>query len=247
MRTSALLVAAACALACAHASGKQRKTAEIHHDLGVEALSAGRIPDALKEFETALAADDAFPEAHRGLGLVLDHGFDRAADAEREYRRALSLRPAYPEVRNDLGQLLARTGRLNEAVKEFDLALADMTYREPWVARCNKGQALYRAGRQAEGLAELQAGLAQNPRFCAGYRELGRIHLDAGHVREALDALGSYARHCDGAADAHWLLGLAQMKAGDAAQARGELERCEQLGDGTATGEECRRTRELLQ
>lgn len=249
MRTPFLvLVLLATALGCAHAAtGKARRSAEIHHDLGVEALRAGRVQDAHKEFEAALAIDDTFAEAHRGLGLVLDHGYGRTAEAERAYRRALALQPDYPEAHNDLGQLLARGGRLDEAIAQFDAALDSMSYREPWVARANKGQALYRAGRHAEGMAEMKAAVAANPRFCAGYREIGRIHLDEGRVKDALEAFNAYARHCDSAADAHWLLGLARMKAGDAAQATAEFERCEKLGDGTALGEECRRSRELLQ
>jgi type IV pilus assembly protein PilF len=186
-------------------------------------------------------------DAHRGLGLVLDHGFGRTADAERAYRRALELRSDFPEAHNDLAGLLARGGRLDEALSHFDAALANMMYREPWVARCNKGQALYRAGREAEGMAEMKSCVAANPRFCAGHREIGRIHLDEGRVKEALEALHTYARYCEGAADAHWFVGLAHMKSGNAVEARAAFERCEQLAEGTTLGEDCRRSRELLQ
>src|SRR5512134_969072 len=111
----ALAVAlAAASLACAHSS-KDRHSAEIHHDLGVEALRNGRPQDALREFDEALRIDDGFAEAWRGRGLVLDHGFGRLEEAEKDYRRALGLRPSYSEVHNDLGQLLARTGRYPEA------------------------------------------------------------------------------------------------------------------------------------
>jgi hypothetical protein len=58
MRTGTpLAVAAALSLACAHgASSKERHTAEIHHDLGVEALRNGRPHDAIREFDAAVAA-----------------------------------------------------------------------------------------------------------------------------------------------------------------------------------------------
>jgi type IV pilus assembly protein PilF len=249
MRSFVLVLAVlAVAPGCAHrASGKQQKAAEIHHDLGADALRAGRLQEALKEFEAAIAIDDGFAEAHRGHGIVLDHGFGRTAEAERAYRRALALRPDYSEAHNDLGQLLARAGRADEALSHFDEALANMMYREPWVARCNKGQALYRAGRKAEGMAEMKSCVAANPRFCAGHREIGRIQLDEGRVKDALETLGTYARHCESAPDAHWLLGLARMKGGDVAEARAAFERCEKLGGSTPVGEECRRSRELLQ
>src|SRR5512140_410401 len=94
-RTPLLLVAAAAlALACAHGpSSKDRRSAEIHHDLGVDALRAGRWPEALREFDAALAVDDRFADAYRGRALVLDLGFARHDEAEKAYRRAIELRP----------------------------------------------------------------------------------------------------------------------------------------------------------
>jgi type IV pilus assembly protein PilF len=246
IRSLAVLLLAVAALGCAHRpSGKQRRTAEIHHDLAVEALRAGRAPDALREFDAALAIHDQFAEAHRGRGLVLDFGFGRPDEAERAYRRAIELRPEYPEARNDLGQLLARTGRHEEALREFDAALGDMTYREPYVARCNKGQALWRMGRRDEGHAELRACLALSPSFCKGRRELGRILLEEGKMAEALTELASYARSCEKVPDAHLQLGLARMRAGDVPGARAAFERCAELAPG-GDGEECRRSLTLL-
>ncbi len=241
-------LAAASLLACAHTpSAKERKSAEIHHDLGVEALRAGRHPDALREFEAAIADDDGFPEAHRGRALVLDLGFGRLEDAERAYRRAIALRPDYSEAHNDLGQLLARTGRTDEAVKEFDAAVENMYYREPFVARCNKGLAVYRAGRRDEGVALLRACVSGAPGYCRGRRDLGRVLLDERRTREALDELGAYARYCERIPDAHLQLGLARMKAGDAAGAREAFERCRELGGTTPDSEQCRKNLAVLE
>ncbi len=234
-------------LACAHASTKDHRSAEIHHDLGVEALRAGRFPDALRELDAALALDDAFAEAHRARALVLDLAFARLEEAEREYRRAVALRPSFSEAHSDLGQLLARTGRYDEAISHFDAALENMLYKEPYVARCNKGLALHRKGSRDEGIAELRACLASAPSFCKGHRELGRVLLGDGKRREAVDELAAYARYCERVPDAHLQLGLARMKAGDLAGARESFERCKELGEGTAEGDECRRSLSLLE
>lgn len=241
-------LAAVAVLACAHSpSSRERRTAEIHHDLGVEALRAGRWPDALRELDAALEADDAFPEAYRARGLVYDLGFGRLEDAERDYRRAIALRPAYSEAHNDLGQLLARTGRYAEALREFDAALENMLYKEPFVARCNKGLAVYRSGSKDEGIAQLRACVASAPGYCRGRRDLGRALLDEKRTKEAVEELSAYARFCDKVPDAHLQLGLARMKAGDVAAARAEFERCRDLGVGTSDGEECRRSLSLLE
>jgi Tfp pilus assembly protein PilF len=247
VRRLAVLAAVATA-ACAHApSARDRRTAEIHHDLGVEALRQGRWPDALSELDQALAVDDGFAEAHRARALVLDLGFGRLEDAEKAYRRAIALRPAFSEAHNDLGQLLARTGHTDEAVREFDLALENMLYKEPYVARCNKGLAIFRAGRKDDGLAQLRACVTAAPAYCRGRRDFGRALLEEKRTREAVDELAAYARFCERVPDAHLQLGLARMKAGDVGGARAEFERCRDLGSGTAEGEECRRSLSLLE
>jgi Tfp pilus assembly protein PilF len=249
-RTSPRLatLAAVAVLACVHGpSSKERRDSEIHHDLGVDALRNGRWPDALRELDEALAIHEAFPEAHRARALVLDLGYGKAEDAEKAYRRAIALRPAFSEAHNDLGQLLARTGRFDEAAREFDLALDNMLYKEPYVARCNKGLAIYRSGRKDDGLAQLRACVSSAPGYCRGRRDLGRALLDEKRTKEALDELAAYARFCEKIPDAHLQLGLARMKAGDVAGARAEFERCRDLGDGTGEGEECRRSLSLLE
>ncbi len=232
---------------CAHGpSLKEQKTAEIHNDLAVEALRAGRSQEALREYDVALAADPEMPEALMGRGLVMEYGFGKLAEAEANYRKALLVRPAYPEVHNNLGQLLAKTGRTAEALAEFDKALDINLYMEPWVARCNKGQTLHRMGRHEEGLAELRTCLRIAPRYCQGRRELGRILLADGKVSEATVELESYARACPLFADAQLQLGLAKVKGSDAAGARAAFEKCEGMAGETPEGDECRKMLQLL-
>ena len=123
-----------------------------------------------------------------------------------------------------------------------------MLYKEPYVARCNKGLALHRMGRRDEGLARAaRLPRRSRRRYCKGRRELGRVLLDEGRMQEALEELSAYARCCERVPDAHLQLGLARMKAGDVAGAREAFERCRELGDGTAEGEECRRSLSLLE
>jgi type IV pilus assembly protein PilF len=245
---AALALAIATLAGCGHAlSRKERETSEIHYNLGLEALRARRWPDALREFEEALRLDPRFAEAHVGRGIVYEFGYGKDAEAERDYRDAVELRPDYPDAHNDLGQLLARRGRHAEAITEFDAALGNVYYAEPYIARCNKGQALWSLGKKDEGKAEIRRCLQAAPRYCAGWRGLGRLELSEGRLKAALEALGKYGGLCPSVPDAWLQLGLAQMKAGDADAAREAFRRCADLGGEDAVREECARSAQNLQ
>jgi type IV pilus biogenesis/stability protein PilW len=249
MRTlsSAALILLLAGSACAHgASKRDKESALVHNDLGSEAVGNGKPQDALREYDEALTYDPDLAEAHMGRGVVLELGFNKLDEAEAEYRKAIQLKPGLAEAHNNLGQLLARTGRLEEAVKEFDAASSIMLYREPWVARCNKGQALWRMGKKEEGLAELRACLNFQPKYCQGWRELGRIQLSDGQANEAVGSFEQYARTCEKSADAHQLLAQALLRAGQAGRARESFQRCAELAAGTPMGDSCRRSGEQL-
>lgn len=235
-------------LACTHSpSRKEREGAEIHYNLATEALRGGRTQDALKEYDEALAIDEAFTEARLGRGLVMEFGFGRMDEAEQEYRRAIASRPEYSEAHNNLGQLLAKKGRLTEALSEFELALRNMFYKEPYVARCNKGEALYRIGKKEEGISELKGCLSSNFRYCQGHRQLGIIQLTEGRIKEAHESFGAYAKFCDKSADAQFQLGLTYLKLGNADKAREAFLRCEGLAGDSSLAADCRARREMLQ
>jgi type IV pilus assembly protein PilF len=245
---AALLAFALAAPACSHApSRKERETAEIHYNLGIEALRARRWQDALRELDQSLGISDAFPEAHLARGIVYEFGYGKYGEAARDYRRAIELKPDYSEAHNDLGQLHARQGRYEDAIREFDAALENMYYGEPYVARCNRGQALHALGKKEEGRQEMRACLSLAPRYCAGYRGLGRLELDDGRVKEALELLGKYAELCGTVPDAWLQLGLARMRAGDADEARQAFRKCADLAGADPAGEECARAAERLQ
>ena len=249
-RPAALVVAAALlAAACATApSAKTRQAADIQFQLGAEALNAGRREDALRSFDEALKLDERHAAAHLGRGIVYQY-FGKLPEAEQEYRRAAELDPSLSDAHNALGQLLAQTGRREAAIAEFDQALSNLLYRDAYVARCNKGQALYDMGKRDEGLAEIRSCLATAPRYCQGHRALGRILLEQQKIPDAVAAMKRYAELCERAPDAWFQLGLAQMRAGDPEAARGAFEKCESVAQEpeAALAEECRKAGKALQ
>ena len=68
--------------------------------------------------KTALRIDDNLAEAHKSFGALLAFHDWNWRDAEREYRRAIELNPNLADAHSWLADVLAATGRMEEAVRE---------------------------------------------------------------------------------------------------------------------------------
>jgi protein O-mannosyl-transferase len=89
--------------------------------LGRAYLKAGRLTDAEKTFQDALAIDPQQPDALYELGLM-DKDNDPPA-AERFFRLAISLQNDFADAHNALGVVLAKQHRFDEAEAEVKIAL----------------------------------------------------------------------------------------------------------------------------
>jgi eukaryotic-like serine/threonine-protein kinase len=80
-------------------------------------------PQARAAAEKAVALDDGLAEAHTSLAGSDADAWDWSG-AQREFRRAIQLNPNYATAHQWYSDLLAKTGRLEEAVVEAKRAVA---------------------------------------------------------------------------------------------------------------------------
>ena len=90
-----------------------------HLNLGAVEYRDGRLDDAKKEFERALAENPTEPVAHNDLGLVYLNSGDLER-AESEFTNELRANPNYSKAHFNLGLVLERTGRLDLAREHFE-------------------------------------------------------------------------------------------------------------------------------
>jgi tetratricopeptide (TPR) repeat protein len=82
-----------------------------------------RFDDAVVQFREALARDATFVQAYHWLGrIALDR--DDLATAKAMFERYVALAPEEPRPHDSLGLLYVREGRLGDAVRAFERALA---------------------------------------------------------------------------------------------------------------------------
>ena len=91
----------------------------LHRELAGAYAAAGRIDEAFAELVAALLIDPRDADAMAAAGqLFLDH--DRAADAVRVLRRAIEVNPDRVSAHYALAMALSRSGRAEEAARQFE-------------------------------------------------------------------------------------------------------------------------------
>src|SRR3989442_10601326 len=87
-----------------------------HLSAGDRALQAGRLEEALKDFEAAARAGSAPGQAGIGRGWLRRGRYETAMEA---FRRAAEMDPAYAVPVFGQGEALRRQGRCEEALPHF--------------------------------------------------------------------------------------------------------------------------------
>ena len=150
------------------------------------------LEQAVNLLNAALAKDPRYALAHAGLGevylrlwmLTKDPEFARLAEGH--CRRALELDSLVAPVWVTLGMLHSQTGKPDEALRDFERALA----RAPGSAEVmrERSVALVRLGRFEEAEKSYRAAIAQRPDSWATYNYLGTFLFSRGRNTEAAAA-----------------------------------------------------------
>ncbi len=136
-------------------------------------------------------ADRAGPDARQAdLCLAAATLFGFAADTrgqEDALRRGLAWRPDHPTLRHNLGNLLLESGRTDEALEQFQAALAT----NPRLAgsALNAGVCLVRLGKPATAIGQFRRAVAIDPRRFEAWANLGIVLVQNNEQEEGIRAL----------------------------------------------------------
>lgn len=242
------------AVACAGSSGTgaqdPSRQAETEYDLARDLwLRRGDPRGGLEHALQAVELDDHNAQAAHLVSLLyLDFCSRNAAEcrlgeSERWARRAVELDPSFREAKNTLAVVLLHERRPGEAVKLLVPLTKDILYQTPEDAWGNLGWAYLELGRVNAAIDALRRSVAAQPQFCVGNYRLGVAYERQGELALAEDAftraLETPAPGCQGLQEAWAGRARVRLRAGDAARAGADLERCVALSRTTAAGKEC--------
>jgi tetratricopeptide (TPR) repeat protein len=153
-----------------------------HYNLGNVYSRTGRLPEAVREYEAALAAQPNYAEAHNNLGTVLLRQ-GRFDEAIAHHTAAVRLRPELLYYFN-LANAFADAGKFSEAVANYQAALKlDPASSQ---AHHNLGLVLQSQGQSASAMAEFRAALQLQPDYESAAFNLANRLADAGQLEEAI-------------------------------------------------------------
>ncbi len=164
--------------------------------IAAEYIQTNKPELALQSLERALVLDPKSPEAHNVMGVLLEKD-DDFVKAEQNYRKALSLKPEYPQARNNYGVLLYRLKRYKEAMEQFSIAAADLSYERRETALEYVGKIALMLGDKEKAKVTFERALKLNSRLPDPALELATFAYDEQNYPEANRFYQRYLRAID--------------------------------------------------
>ncbi len=157
----------------------------MYYNLGNALQAQGKLDEAVKSYQKALALKADYVEAHINLGNVLQ-AQGRLDKAVEHYRKGISFKPNYAEAHYNLGTALQAQGKLDAAIDSFRKALLlKPDYAE---AHYNLGNAFIDQGNLDAAVENYRKALSFKPDYAEVYNNLGNVLRKKGLMDAAVES-----------------------------------------------------------
>ena len=197
-----------------------------YNNLGLASYQAGRLSEAIQEFEATLRIKPDYARAHYNLGFTLFEA-GQPTEAIAQYQQALRIKPADVITLYNLGYTFQKTNRLPEAIEQYEEALRiKPDYAE---AHNNLGNALRQTGRLPEAIDHFETALRIKPNYTDAHYNDALALYQVGRVPEAIAQFQETLRLKHDYAEAHTNLGFALIQTRQLPEALTQFEQAAQL------------------
>jgi type IV pilus assembly protein PilF len=142
-------------------------------------LQRGQLDIALQHADRAIAVGPEDAQANNMMALI-QWRLGNHQDADKYFKRTLKLDPKDSKGRNNYGTFLCERGDVDAAVKQFNAALADLTYATPAQANLNAALCLMRKPMPAEAERYFRETLRLDPKQPQALQGMAKITYDSG-------------------------------------------------------------------
>lgn len=198
------------------------QAAENNIRLGVIYMQQGRMPLANTKFKRALAQDPSSSLVY-WANAVFEEKLGEMETAEKYFRKAVQLNKKDSEAHNNFGAFLCRQGRVEEALKAFELAVENPLYQTPEYAYTNAGVCLIQQNDSTRAREYFHQALEINGRNATALYQMALLNYGEGRYPRAQDYLQKLGGQARNNSKVLWLCAATARQLGDFAEAR----RCE--------------------
>ncbi|MGE4053310.1 MAG: tetratricopeptide repeat protein [Vicinamibacterales bacterium] len=154
-----------------------------HYELANALRERNLLPDAVREYQAAIALDPGHSTAHNNLGVVLTE-LGQFGDAVRHYEAAIRAEPGLADAHFNLANALRAENRYGDAAVHYREALR----LEPGFApgHNNLGELMAAEGRMREAIASFEQAVKLAPESSQAHNNLGAALGQLGRLEEAI-------------------------------------------------------------
>ena len=182
--------------------------------LGVKYMQQGRLQLADTKFKRALAQDPSSSLVWWTNALFAEK-LGELDKAERYFRKAIRLNKKDSEAHNNFGAFLCRQERVEEALQEFDQAVANPLYATPEYAYTNAGVCLLQQGDNDRARDYLHKALEVNQNYAAALYQMALLNYGEGRYARASDFLQRLSSAARNNPKVLWLCAATYRQLGD--------------------------------
>lgn len=142
-------------------------------------MERGQTQQAMDTTKQALSRDPDSAEAHNFLGLIYLN-LSQPKESVEHLREAVRLNPYFSDAHNNLGVAYRESKEYDKAVKEFELALSDRSYKSPQKVQLNLGHVYQDQGLMPDAIRSFQRALELDPKYLLGHLDLGSAYEATG-------------------------------------------------------------------
>lgn len=166
-------------------------------DLGMAYYAQNRYDEAISEMRKAATLDSTNIDYHKALGIMYEES-EQLELAEKQFQKVIQMNPRDAMAQGMLGRVYAKQGLLSMAIYQYQKALK--LNPDSHLFHVYLGKALSQQGRMGEAVQAFKRAIelapggadARGSRIMGkAYADLGRVYLEQGELRKAMDVLKS--------------------------------------------------------
>ncbi len=165
--------------------------AQANMKLGVAYMQQGNLALAKEKLERAEKQDPRNAELQTSLAYLYEQ-IRMPEKADAHYQSALRLEPDNSQTSNNYAVYLCNNGKVDQALKRFEVAARDPLYSTPWAAWANAGVCLRSAKRGLEANKYLEQAIAVRPNYAQAVMELADLQVEQQHPDQAENTIARF-------------------------------------------------------